>query len=174
MLKNKSIKKLIALVLIITMTFAEPCFVTKAMAASIFDALYGGNAGNSSVEFTATFQDGNNSLISDVNNADIKIATSVNVVNNGYLKDAKVKLIEAREGEGLNFKVQPMDELPDYLQAAEDNEFAFKQINYEDEAVTLEIPIEFKSEEYVNDSNLSKEFLVVLTGISFNIYFIIL
>ena len=165
MLKNKSIKKLIALVLIITMTFAEPCFVTKAMAASIFDALYGGNAGNSSVEFTATFQDGNNSLISDVNNADIKIATSVNVVNNGYLKDAKVKLIEAREGEGLNFKVQPMDELPDNLQAAEDNEFAFKQINYEDEAATLEIPIEFKSEEYVNDSDLSKEFLVVLTGI---------
>ena len=111
MLKRNVKKKILAIVLIFTLTFAKFAFVTEAMAASIFDNMFGINqgTGHENVEFDAYFEVNEEKLqtmISDVNNTELFIKAQVDVLNYGYLKHAKVELIEAEEGKGLNFKTR--------------------------------------------------------------------
>ena len=170
MLKRNVKKKILAIVLIFTLTFAKFAFVTEAMAASIFDNVFGINqgTGHENVEFDAYFEVNEEKLqtmISDVNNTELFIKAQVDVLNYGYLKHAKVELVEAEEGNGLNFKVRDFEELPVNLQNAENNVFEFKQINDYDEISELVIPIDYKNEEYINENKLTSENIVRFTGI---------
>ena len=170
MLKRNVKKKILAIVLIFTLTFAKFAFVTEAVATSIFDTMFGMNdgTGHENVEFNAFFEvnDENvgSAIVSDVNNSELFIKAQVDVQNYGYLKYAKLELLEAEEGKGLNFKTKPYEELPVNLQSAEDNVYEFKQINDYDEISEIIIPIDYKNEEYINENKLSSENIVRFTG----------
>ena len=53
MLKNKILEKLLAIILIFTLTSANFMFVTKAYATSIVDALFGGGTGTGAAPIVA-------------------------------------------------------------------------------------------------------------------------
>ena len=170
MLKRNVKKKILAMVLIFTLTFAKLAYVTEAMATSIFNTVFNIElgTGHENVEFEAYFDvDGQkeNTIVSDVNNKELAIKVQVDVLEYGYLKHAKVELVEAEEGNGLNFKVRDFEELPVNLQNAENNVFEFKQINDYDEISELVIPIDYKNEEYINENKLTSENIVRFTGI---------
>ena len=170
MLKNNVKKKILAMILIFTLTFSNLAYVTEALATSFIESVLGidTGTGHDNVEFEAFFQVGEEkleSVVSDVNNQELVITAQIDVLESGYLKDAKVELVEAEEGRGLNFKTKSFEEMPENLQSAEYDVYEFKQINNYDEISTLVIPIEYKNEEYINENKLSGENIVRFTGI---------
>ena len=170
MLKNNVKKKILAMILIFTLTFSNLAYVTEALATSFIETVLGidTGTGHDNVEFEAFFQVGEEkleSVVSDVNNQELVITAQIDVLESGYLKDAKVELVEAEEGKGLNFKTKSFEEMPENLQSAEYDVYEFKQINNYDEISTLVIPIEYKNEEYINENKLSGENIVRFTGI---------
>ncbi len=119
MLKNWK-KKLIASLLIFTLTFSNFAIVGKTYAAYIADSIFGnkqddsGDTGSSNVEFDAYFKTGQDSKTSktvkaDVKSSDLSIGVSVKVKNSGYLKDAKILFGNGKE---LNFKVNSEVQVP--------------------------------------------------------------
>lgn len=170
MLKNKILEKLLAIILIFTLTFSNFAFVTKSYASSFTEALFGeeNDTGHKNVEFEAYFGTEENkttSVISDVNNQELAISMKLNVLNSGYLKDAKIAIVEEEDGKGLNFELKEKEELDNYVQSVEDNIITMQQINNSKDSVELTVPIQYKNESFVNEENLSKDFLVVLTGV---------
>ena len=114
MLKSNTKKKLLAIILIFTLTFANFAIVTKAYATSIAETIFGTNSdtGHKNIEFDAYFEtEGNRvtSVISDVNNKDLAIKFDLGVKNSGYLKNAKVELLGSNENK-LNFEVEKYEE----------------------------------------------------------------
>ena len=123
MQKKKLLQKLIAMLLIFTLTFANFALVSKSYAASLTETLFGLNSdtGHKNIEFEAFFIDEikdseenalENSqsekvkdISSDVNNKDLAIKLNLNVLDSGYLKNAKVELLETEDGKGLNFEI---------------------------------------------------------------------
>ena len=167
---NKILEKLLAIILIFTLTSANFMFVTKAYATSLVETLFGGgtSTGHDNVSFDAYFAAGETAeslVVSDVNNEELAISMKIDVQESGYLKDAKVEILEAEEGNGLNFEVKAFEELPDYVQGFENNCIEFQQINSSPESVALLLPIEYKNERFVNEENLSKDCIVRFTGI---------
>ena len=111
MLKNKILEKLLAIILIFTLTFANFAFVTKSYASSIVDVFLGNDSdtGHENVLFESYFEteeEKSSSVISDVNNEELAISMDLNVKEAGYLKDAKIAIVESEEGKGLNFKLK--------------------------------------------------------------------
>ena len=134
MLKNKILEKLLAIILIFTLTFANFAFVTEAYASSFAESILGltSDTGHKNIGFTAYFGTEENdeaSVISDVNNQELTIGMSLSVQDSGYLKDAKIAIVETEEGNGLNFKIKSQEELGEYVQAIEDNVVILQQIN---------------------------------------------
>ena len=114
MLKSNIQKKLLAIILIFTLTFANFAVVTKAYAASFAETIFGSNSdtGHKNIEFDAYFEtEGNKvtSVISDVNNKDLAIKFDLGVKDSGYLKNAKVELLESNDSK-LNFIVEKYEE----------------------------------------------------------------
>ena len=167
---NKILEKLLAIILIFTLTSTNFAFVTKAYASSIVETIFGGgtSTGHKNVSFDAYFAAGDTAeslVVSEVNNEDLAISVKLDVQDSGYLKDAKVEILEAEEGNGLNFEVKGFEELPDQVQGFENNCLEFQQINNSPESVAVLIPIEYKNERYVNENKLSKDCVVRFTGI---------
>lgn len=111
MLKNKILEKLLAIILIFTLTFANFAFVTKSYASSFAETFFASDSGtgHDNVEFEAYFgteDDKSDSVISDVNNEELSIGMKLDVKESGYLKDAKIEIAESEEGSGLNFEVE--------------------------------------------------------------------
>lgn len=170
MLKNKILEKLLAIILIFTLTFANFAFVTEAYASSFAESILGltSDTGHKNIGFTAYFGTEENdyaSVISDVNNEELSIGMSLSVQESGYLKDAKIAIVETEEGNGLNFEIKPQEELGEYVQSIEDNVVMLQQINSSSEDVKIQVPIEYKNESYVNENKLSKEALIAFSGI---------
>ena len=114
MLKSNIQKKLLAIILIFTLTFANFAIVTKAYATSFAETIFGTNSdtGHKNIEFDAYFETEDNktsSVISDVNNKDLAIKFDLGVKDSGYLKNAKVELLGSNEKE-LNFEVEKYEE----------------------------------------------------------------
>ena len=123
MQKNKLLQKLTAMLLIFTLTFANFALVSKSYAASFAETLFGSNSdtGHKNIEFKAYFGSLNNKdenedtkveqdrnvkeISSDVNNNELAIKLNLNVLDLGYLKNAKIELVEAEEGKQLNFEI---------------------------------------------------------------------
>lgn len=169
MLKNKILEKLLAIILIFTLTFTNFAFVTKSYASSFTEAIFGeeSDTGHKNVEFEAYFGTEENkqtSVISDVNNQDLAISMKLNVHDSGYLKDAKIAIVEKEEN-GLNFELKEKEELDDYVQSVEDNIITMQQINNSNDTVEITVPIQYKNEKFVSEEKISKDFLVVLTGV---------
>ena len=112
MLKNWK-KKLIAMLLIFTLTFSNFALVGKTYAASMLDGIFGikqddaGDTGSSNVEFDAYFKTSQDSKTSktaksDIKNPDLLVGVTVKVKNSGYLKDAKILFGNGKE---LNFVI---------------------------------------------------------------------
>ena len=170
MLKNKILEKLLAIILIFTLTFANFAFVTEAYASSIAETLFGNKSetGHKNIGFEAYFGTEVNdetSVVSDVNNEELVIGMKLNVLENGYLKDAQIAIVESEEGKGLNFELKEKEELDQYVQAVEDNVITLQQINSSEDDINFVIPIKYKNEAYVAEEKLSKDFLVVFSGI---------
>ena len=168
MLRNK-MKKLLAIILIFTLTYTHFALVTEAYAASFTEALLGikSNSGDENVEFDAYFKAEDekvSSVISDVNNQDLAIGINLGVEKNGYLKDAEINILCTKDEEKVNFNLKNLEELPKYVQSVEDNTLTLQQVDDSLDEIALEIPIEFNNEKYFNEKDLSKDFLVVLKG----------
>jgi len=169
MLKNWK-KKLIAMILIFTMTFGNFALVGKTYAASIFDGIFGGDedttgTGNKNIEFEAYFIDeqseNSTSIKSDVKNENLMIGVNVKVKDSGYLKDAKVLL---GNGEELNFKIDSTDLVEnENVQSFENNELAFSQLNAGSEASVV-FPVSYESKKYIESSNVSKNNKISFEG----------
>lgn len=169
MLKNKILEKLLAIILIFTLTFANFAFVTECLATTMFDSIFGEKAdtGHKNVEFEAYFgteDEKSHSVISDVNNKDLSLSLDLNVKDSGYLKDAKVEIKEAEEGAGLNYVLKSGIELSEMVQSLDNNILEFRQINNNSEQ-KINLPIEYKNEDYINENKLSKDSKVVFSGI---------
>ena len=170
MLKNKILEKLLAIILIFTLTFANFAFVSKAYASSLAETLFGSKSetGHENIRFEAYFgteENEESSVISDVNNQELSIGMKLNVLENGYLKDAKIAIVESEEGNGLNFELGEKEELDLYVQGIEENVISLQQINSSENDVNFVMPIQYKNETYVAEEKLSKDFLVVFSGI---------
>ena len=170
MLKNKILEKLLAIILIFTLTFTNFAFVSKAYASTIVDTIFGekSETGHENIGFEAYFGTGESiesSVISDVNNEELAIGMKLNVLENGYLKDAKIAIVESEEGNGLNFELKEKEELDLYVQSVEDNVIALQQINSQEEDISFVVPIKYKNEAYVAEEKLSKDFVVAFTGV---------
>jgi uncharacterized repeat protein (TIGR01451 family) len=167
--ENKILEKLLAIILIFTLTSANFAFVTKSFATSFAETLFGekSDTGHKNVGFEAYFgteDEKETSVISDVNNEELSMSMNIDVQNSGYLKDAKIEIAETEEGKGLNFELQDLEELPDYVQGFEDNVVYMQQINSSSE-VSFELPITYKNEAYVNEDKFSNSALVKFSGI---------
>ncbi len=168
MLKNKILEKLLAIILIFTLTFANFAFVTECLAVSMIETIFGNSAdtGHENVEFEAYFgtgEDKSYSVVSDVNNKDLLINLNLNVLKSGYLKDAKVEIKESEEGAGLNYSLKKDGELSEMIQKFEDNILEFRQVNCNSE-LNIQLPIEYKNEEYINENKLSQDSKIIFTG----------
>ena len=170
MLKNKILEKLLAIILIFTLTFTNFAFVSKAYASTFVDVLFGekSETGHENIGFEAYFgteESMESSVISDVNNEELAISMKLNVLENGYLKDAKIAIVEAEEGDGLNFKLKEKEELDLYVQGIEENIISLQQINSQEEDINFVLPIKYQNEAYVAEEKLSKDFLVAFSGV---------
>lgn len=186
---SKMFKRILAGILIFTLTFANPALVTKSFATSIFDKVSNQTGtGNKNIEFNAGFDAENAesfSAISDVNNDNLAINLNVNVKNKGYLKNGKVQILEGTEGAGLNFELknqtkesvqseevseeaneaeQVTENLPDMVEKIEDNVVTLKQITAGSD-ISISLPIEYKNEEFVNLSKLVGNSKILFTGV---------
>ena len=114
MLNNAIHKKVLAIILIFTLTFANFAFVTKSYAASITETIFGSNSdtGHKNIGFDAYFgteETKDTSVISDVNNKDLAINLDLGVEESGYLKNAKIEILESNE-EKLSFGIKEYTE----------------------------------------------------------------
>jgi len=169
MLKNKMSQKVLAGILVFTLTFANFAFTTESLATSILDSWFGEevSTGHENVEFDAYFgaeKDKSYSVISDVNAEELAITLDLDVKDSGYLKDAKIAIKSAEEEEKLNFKLKGEFEETETIQSVEENVISLKQIDFNSEVV-LNIPIEYQNEEYVNETKLSRDSKVVFSGV---------
>ena len=164
--KNKILEKLLVIVLIFTLTFANFAFVTKSYA-SFADTLFGekSDTGSKDVEFDAYFgteEEKAFSVISDVNNEDLAINMDLNIKGNGYLKDSKIQILGTEDKE-LNFNLKEKTEFEEVVKNFEDNTYYLNQIDGDSE-VRIEVPIEYKNEEFVNENQISSDNKIVFSG----------
>ena len=165
--RSKILKKVLAAFLIFTLTFSNVAFVSESLASSIFDGLFGSDetTGHENVEFEAYLgEEKVDALIADVNTEDLAITLDLSVEDSGYVKDGKIAIASKDEEEKLNFRLKGEFEETEIIQDVEDDVISLKQIDYGTD-ITLQIPIEYQNEEYVNENKVSRESKVVFTGV---------
>ena len=134
MLKNKISQKVLAGILVFTLTFANFAFTTEALATSILETIFDDNisTGHENVEFDAYFEveeEKSYSTICDVNEEELAITLNLNVKDSGYLKDGKIAILSKEEGEKLNFKLEGDFEETETIQSVEEDVISLKQID---------------------------------------------
>ena len=169
MLKNKISQKVLAGILVFTLTFANFAFTTEALATSILETIFDDNisTGHENVEFDAYFEveeEKSYSTICDVNEEELAITLNLNVKDSGYLKDGKIAILSKEEGEKLNFKLEGDFEETETIQSVEEDVISLKQIDFNSEVI-LSVPISYQNEEYVNETKLSRDSKIVFSGI---------
>ena len=170
MQKNRLRDKLIAMILIFMMTFANFAFVSKAYASSITDFFLGNSTdtGSKNIAFDAMLEiegEIGTSIVSDVNDENLAIKTILAVEERGYLKDGQIEIREAEEGAGTNFRIKEIEELSEFVQSIEGSKLYLQQLGNSESNFEIEIPIEYQNEAYFDETNLSKSFKVVFSGI---------
>ncbi len=171
-MKSSNIRtKLLAILLIFTLTSANFLFVGETFASEIITEVFSSSKTNENVEFSAYFETGSGtktaSVISDVNNKDLAIDLSLEVKESGYLKNAQISILESEEGKGLNFVLGENIGQNSLIQGVSKNEITLKQID-SDVKTIISVPFTYKYEKYVNDKNIASDAKVRLTGVYVN------
>lgn len=167
MFRRNLTKKILAMALVFTLTFANFALVTKTYAASFIGAVFvRTGTGSKQVEFEAYFEKDDERetiLEADINDDNLKLNFDLNLNDEGYIKDGLISITESEENKGLNFKIK--DEFEnEKVESFENNEFNLVRIEGES-SQTIEVPIEYFYEEFITLDKLSKEFKVKFTGI---------
>lgn len=164
-------KKLLAMFLVFTLAFSHFAVVTEALATTSFVSIFGAKSdtGNENVEFEAYLANGeetSNALVSDVNNTNLAIQLQLGVKKSGYLKNGKVE-IKPEENADLNFAMKEENQVAEseHVQVLENNVLEFNKIENSSEQLEISIPIEYKMEEYIQESKLKGTANVILSGI---------
>ena len=164
-------KKLLAIMLVFTLTFSYFSIVTEVIATTDFISIFGNSSdtGNENVEFEAYLaneEKTSSAMISDVNNENLAIKLQLGVKNSGYLKDAKVE-IKGENEKNLNFKISEnsISEQNSNVQSLEDNVLTFNKIDNSSDKIEVLIPIEYENEEYINEEKLCSTSNVIISGI---------
>ena len=132
MLKKNWKMKIMAMLLIFTMTFGDFALVSKVYAASILDGLNQedrGDTGSINVEFDASFilgEENSKKATLDVNGEDLNLALTVNVKESGYLKNAKILV---GKDDDANFEVNLENFENEYVQNFEDDVVTLNQVD---------------------------------------------
>lgn len=164
-------KKILAMLLIFTMTISYLGIVTEAIAATDFVSIFGvsSDTQNEKIEFEANLTNGEEtsaSIISDVNNPNVALNLKLDVKESGYLKEAKVE-IKTEDDEELNFEIKEDNEIAqnDNVQKLENNVVEFNKIDSSSDVIELSIPIKYKMEEYISENKLANNAKAILSGI---------
>ena len=170
MLKTNWKKKMIAMILIFTLTFADFAFVSKVYASSILDGFKSedqGDTGSANVEFDANFiiaEENSKKAKADVNSEDLNLRLALKVKENGYLKDAKILIGKDAEA---NFEVNLDGFENSDVQTFEDDIVNLNQIDANNEVI-IEVPIFYDSQEYVDVDQISKSNVIRFEGVYVN------
>lgn len=170
MLKTNWKKKMIAMLLIFTLTFADFAFVSKVYAASILDGFKSedqGDTGSANVEFDANFviaEENSKKAKADVNSEDLNLRLALKVKENGYLKDAKILIGKDAEA---NFEVNLDGFENNDVQTFEDDTVTLNQIDANNEVI-IQVPIFYDSQEYVDVDQISKSNIIRFEGVYVN------
>lgn len=166
MLKSNWKTKLMAMILIFTLTFGDFALVSKVYAASILDGFKEedrGDTGSANVEFDASFvldEENSKKATIDVNDEDLSLGLTLNVKENGYLKDAKIFI---GKDDDVNFEVNLDSFENESVQTFENNVVTLNQINAGNK-VEIELPVYYENESYVDVDNLSKTNVIRFEG----------
>lgn len=163
---KKTLSKILAVMLVITLTFANFIFLAvyagKSYAASVDYESQETNINKTNISFDAYFISGtgekSHTQVTEMNNDELKLFLSVSVTK-GYMKDTVVSI------QNSNFKVVTGEGLPDGVEAidTENNTVTLKQIN-KGESKEIQLPIEVVKDEKFDLNNFSKDATVKLTG----------
>ena len=165
-MNTKILRKLLAIMLVITLTFANFIFLAvyagKSYAADVNYENQETGINKTDVSFDAYFvsEEGvrSHQKVTEMNNSELKLFLSVSVTT-GYLKDAVVSI------ENANFKLVKGQELPNGVEAidVESSTVTLNQIS-KGETREVELQIEVIKDERFDLSNFSKDAEVKLTG----------
>ena len=163
MLKNNWKTKIMAMILIFTMTFGDFALVSKVYAASIFDKEDRGDTGSANVEFDASFvleDEISKKATLDVNDEDLNLALTLNVKESGYLKNAKILI---GKDDDANFEIELDNFENEYVQTFEDDVVTLNQLDAGDK-VKIKVPVSYEDKKYVDVDDLSKSNVIRFEG----------
>lgn len=164
-MNKKTFSKLLAIILIITLTFANFLYLA-VYAANVNYEAQETRINKTDVSFDAYFisEEGQkiHTKVAEMNNNELKLFLSVSVTK-GYLKEAKIAI------ENANFKLIEGQALPNGVQSIDtrNNTVTLNQIS-KGEAREIELQIEIVKDEKFDLSNFSKDAEIKLTGIFVN------
>ena len=166
MLKNSWKTKLIAMMLIFTLTFCDFALVSKVYAASILDGFKEeekGDTGSANVEFDANFvlaEENSKKATMDVNSEDLILEMVLNVKENGYLKDAKIFI---GKDDNANFELNLENFENEFVQILENDVVTLNQIDAGNK-VEVKVPVYYLEESFVDVDDLSKTNVIRFEG----------
>ena len=169
-MNQKTLSKILAIMLVITLTLANFVFVLvyaeESYAASVNYEAQETNINKTNISFDAYIVSGDgvksHTQVTEMNNNELKLFLNVSVTK-GYLKDALILL------ENANFKLVKGNILPEGVEAIdiENSAVTLKQIN-KGESKTIVLPIEVVKDEQFALNNFSKDATVRLEGVFVN------
>lgn len=160
-MNKKTFSKILAIMLIITLTFANFLYLA-VYAANVNYEAQETSINKTDVSFDAYFisEEGQkiHTKVAEMNNNELKLFLSVSVTK-GYLKEARISI------ENANFRLVEGQVLPNGVQSidARNNTVTLNQIN-KGEAREIELQIEIIKDEKFDLSNFSKDAEIKLTG----------
>ena len=165
-MNTKILRKTLAIMLVITLTFANFIFLAiyaeESYAANVNYENQETSINKTDVSFDAYFVSDqgvkSHQKVTEMNNRELKLFLSVSVTT-GYLKDAVISIANA------NFKLVKGEELPNGVETidVDNNAIALNQIS-KGETREIELAIEVIKDERFNLSNFSRDAEVKLTG----------
>lgn len=171
--KNKKVGKTLAIMLVITLTFANIAFLGKNLISYAFDTnleKQGTNTQHDNVKFDAYLNDngGNNvhSVTFDATSNVQKLNLYFSVQRTGYLKEAYVDFRDETNGLNTNYEIFGETINSNLVQNINESikTVSLNHINSGTEAV-IEIPIKLDFTELFEIDKLNKNSLVTLRGI---------
>lgn len=171
--KNKKVGKILAIMLVITMTFVNIAFLGKSLISYALDETLeaqGTSTQHNNVKFDAYFIDNGgrtlHSVAFDATNNIQKINLYLSVRRAGYLKEAYIDFRDEAYGLNTNYEIFGDTIDSKLVQSISENmkTVSLNHINSGTDAV-LEIPIKLDFTELMEINKLNKNSLVTLRGI---------
>lgn len=153
MQKNQYLSKILATVLVITLTFANIILLGSYLAKGIISYGAGINdeTNNQNVKFKAYFKQGNNQIsqINSKTNKDLELYLNVSVKNGGYLENARIEFLNK------NFEIKEKNN---------NNVIEINKIIQSGESIELLVPITIFDKTDFDIELLNMESQIKLTG----------